>query len=166
MKRNFFLSFKILFQMLLQKVKKNSRRHSFFNQKKNISKIQCRKTFKDFTSLKREQNLSWFWRKMQKNGTNATLAWLEKSCNVVFNVGGQEVPKTGANDQGRKKGNFQGRARSANFGGSWGIFSNMAPHKSIFRAIEGGRRVCQGGAPDHFGMPGGPPSFCASDVSY
>ena len=70
--------------------------------------------------------------------------------------------------QGRKKGNFQGGARSANFGGSGGIFSNMAPHKSIFRAIEGGRRVCQGGAPDHFGMPGGgrapprPPSFCAS----
>ena len=57
--------------------------------------------------------------------------------------------------QGRKKGNFQGGARSANFGGSGGIFSNMAPHKSIFRAIEGGRRVCQGGAPDHFGMPGG-----------
>ena len=69
--------------------------------------------------------------------------------------------------QGRKKGNFQGGARSANFGGSGGIFSNMAPHKSIFRAIEGGRRVCQGGRQTILGCQGegAPPPYFAPLLS-
>ena len=70
--------------------------------------------------------------------------------------------------QGRKKGNFQGGARSANFEGSGGILSKMVPNKSIFRAFLGGAGFaregrqtilgCQGGAP----APAPPPSFCAS----
>ena len=64
-------------------------------------------------------------------------------------------------------GNFQGGARSANFEGSGGIFSNMAPNKSIFRAFLGGRRVCQGGRQTILGCQGGgrPPLFCNTGPS-
>ena len=55
------------------------------------------------------------------------------------------------NSQGRRKGNFQRGARSANF---QIFFSNMDPNKSI-SDFGGGAPACQGGAPDHFGMPGG-----------